>query len=62
MEEFSTRSKNVMVISVGVFLKSRRNILVTKLELRNISSYIEKRLSEKSTNYLTFGTFLKFHL
>ena len=33
MEEFSTRAKNVMVISVSVFPKTRRNISATKWEL-----------------------------
>lgn len=62
MEEFLIRFKNVMVIFVGVFLKSRGNILVIKLELRNISFYIEKRFLEKLINYFIFGIFLKFYL
>lgn len=54
MEEFSTEAKNVM-ISVGVFPKPRRDLLVTKWEL-------DSRPTENQINHLTFGIFLKFCL
>lgn len=50
-EEFS-RAKNVMMISVNLFLRTTRNTLVAKCELGNMNSCIHNNPKEKQKKRL----------